>query len=275
MKATKLISYGFLIFNPLIFISYFIQPVYAFTVTLTNAADTFDNVGDFFQVSGNDPASAPGQILEVLQHNGNDGVTSSSTDYVNNQENKSAGVDWTTGQLYDILISDTTIDTNQDGTADIPIYSLAFGLGINQNGTTNTNQINVENLIIELFLPNSDTSTFSLDNGTGDPTTGNTVSVINYNQGQNTAEAKFAIDLGFDYMTTYSSSSTEAFRLTSTLSNQDDGFENYFLSSGFSIEASQQIPFKFSPGLGLIISSITIGIFQWIKKRSKNKEQCL
>ena len=260
MKVEKLIKYGLVISHFLIFTICFPQPVRAFTVTITSATDTFNDVGDFATVSGNDPASSPGQILEVLQHSGNDGTTYSSTDYRNNSAGKSAGVDWTAGQLYDTLIADSTIDTNGDGTADIPITALGFGFGINQNGSTSTNQINVEDLVIELTVPNSSPLTFRLDNGTGDPTTGNTVEVLNYNQGQNTAEAKFAVDLGFDYMTTYNSSSTETFKLTSTLSNQDDGFEIYFLSSGFSVEATQAIPFDFSPTLGILIVGGCVGI---------------
>ncbi len=37
------------------------------------------------------------------------------------------------------------------------------------------------------------------------------------------------------------------------IGNQDDDFEIYFLSSGFTVETTQRLPFKFSPTLGILM----------------------
>ena len=81
--------------------------------------------------------------------------------------------------------------------------------------------------------PTLSDSVFDLD--TGDTTN---ALLVSGTQGANRGEARIGVDLGFNFMTTYKAGSTELFTISSTIRDLTDGFEIYFLSSGFTSDAN-------------------------------------
>jgi hypothetical protein len=63
-----------------------------------------------------------------------------------------------------------------------------------------------------------------------------------YNQGQSTAEARFELALGFDFMSEYTAISTDLLSIQATINNTSDGFEIFFVSSAYTREANEPIP---------------------------------
>lgn len=180
----------------------------ATTITIDQASDTFGPVGNFYLISGVDHAnSSPGQVIEVLGGPGSGLQTNTGTEF----ETRSTEM----GDLWDTLSAGGITSTNL----------LVFGFGNNQSGTTGTHATDITALTMTFTLPGGGTKVFDLGS--------NNVLVYNYVQGQSHAEARFGVNLGFDFMSTYNTDSTQAFTIYSSISNADDGFEIYFLSSGY------------------------------------------
>lgn len=184
----------------------------ASTITITNATTSSggSSLGDFYLVApvSTALASSPGQVYDVLQLQ------------TNGTESGSNGTGINMGALWTVL--------NNGGVTSA--QKLVFGFGLNQSGSVGSNYVDITALQMSFVLPDTTTKTFNLDTG-GD----NNVIVWNYAQGQNTAEAQFGVDFGagFNFMTAYNAGSTEKFLISSTIGHTDDGFEIFFLSSGF------------------------------------------
>ena len=182
----------------------------ATTYTIDDAADSFGPVNGattgFYLVEGNNDASSPGQVQEVL---GGPSCCLQGSDPESETRSTSMGT------LWNVL----------NGGGITTATKLVFGFGNNQTGATGTNFTDITELTMSFVLPDSTTKTFTLGS--------NDLKIYNYVQGQSDAEARIGVDLGFDFMTAYSPSSTQLFTISSTITNGDDGFEIYFLSSGF------------------------------------------
>lgn len=210
----------------------------AYAVTVDEPTDSFTTgIGDFSEISGFEAASSPGQVLEILGGSG-----STSADFA-------AGVTLNMGDLWDIL------DAGMVGSASI----LGFGFGINETGPTGSNSVDVTAITLSFELPDTTVQTYDLNM---DPT----VSVFNYNQGTNTAEAIFFVDLGFDFMSTYNTNSTEDFSAFMTLENTDDGFEILFLGSAFAGGPPPPNPMP-EPGTLLVLTAGLFGIWGATRRR--------
>jgi hypothetical protein len=191
------------------------------TIDIKGPLDSISPFGSFAMISGNSGASSPGSVLDVLQlqKNGSESNTNSIS----------------MGSLRTVLsaggISSTTY--------------LALGFGVNETGPA----VVVTDLVITFERPGGGVDQFSL--GADD------LRVFNYHQGQSTAEARFIISLGFDFMAEYGNSSSELFGIEATIDNTSDGFEIFFLSSAFTQEASSAVvpePATFSLfALGIVL----------------------
>ena len=182
------------------------------TIVIQTGSEVFlksngDSTGDFAAVAGNVTQSSPGQVEEVL------GTQTTASLQNNGSESNSFMLNM--GVLHTLLDSAGIVSTS----------TLVFGFGNNETGAPGSNSVLITALSMSFERPGGGTDVFTLD--------GDKVQVYNYNQGQNTAEALFQVDLGFDFMTEYNNSSTQKFTISSTIDNTDDGFEIYFLSSAF------------------------------------------
>jgi hypothetical protein len=209
------------------------QSVWA--ITITGPTDLFTTgIGDYAAVSGNNAASAPGQVFDVLSLQ------------TNVSESGSNSVDM--GDLWDTL-NDGGVTT---------ATSLVFGFGLNETGSLGSNYVTITDLDMSFERSGGGSfKEFSLGN--------DSITVYNYTQGQNTAEARIQVDLGFDFMTEYNTLSTEDFDIFSNITNTSDGFEIYFLSSAFT---STPIP---EPATMLLLGSGLIGLAGFGRKKLFNK----
>jgi hypothetical protein len=179
--------------------------------TIDDASDSVGPINGsstgFYLVVGNNDASSPGQVVEVLG-----GPTPGTLQNADPEfETRTTSM----GDLWDVL------NTGGITTAS----KLVFGFGNNQTGSPGTNFTDITELEMTFVLPDSTTKTFSLGS--------NDLKIYNYVQGQSDAEARIGVDLGFDFMSAYDTNSTQLFTISSRITNGDDGFEIYFLSSGF------------------------------------------
>ena len=186
------------------------RPASATTCTIVNDASVCGTLplGDFYLVAPNAEGSSPGQVFDVLKLQ------------TNNFESATSPVAPASGF---ITMGHLWTTLNAGGLTDV--QKLVFGLGINESGAVGTNWVDVLALTM-----NFNGTIFDLDSG-GD----NNLIVWNDTQGQSTAEARIGVDFGagFNFMTTYSASSTAPFAISSSINGTSDGFELYFLSSGF------------------------------------------
>jgi len=189
-----------------------VQSAEAGTIVIQTGAEVFtsaggDATGDFASISGNITESSPGQVEEVL------GTQTTAELQTNGSESNSYMLEM--GTLHLLLDTAGITTTN----------TLVFGFGLNESGPIGSNSVTITSLTMSFERPGGGTDTFSLN--------GDQVQVYNYIQGQNTAEAKFEVALGFDFMSEYTNSSTEKFMISADIDNTSDGFEIFFLSSAF------------------------------------------
>ncbi|MDP3936544.1 MAG: PEP-CTERM sorting domain-containing protein [Deltaproteobacteria bacterium] len=182
------------------------------TIVIQTGSEVFtsaggDATGDFLSISGNVTESSPGQVEEVL------GTQTTASLQDNGSESNSYMLEMGTLRLLLDTAGITTTNT------------LVFGFGLNETGAVGTNSVTITSLTMSFERAGGGTDVFSLN--------GDQVQVYNYIQGQVTAEAKFEVGLGFDFMSEYSNSSTEKFMISADIDNTSDGFEIFFLSSGF------------------------------------------
>ncbi|MEE9606335.1 MAG: PEP-CTERM sorting domain-containing protein [Myxococcota bacterium] len=181
----------------------------AATIQIVDGDEAFIPFGDFAAVAGTTAASSPGQVVEVL------GGTSAPT--LRRDGSESASNTLAMSVLWN------TLSAGGVSSAD----SLVFGFGINETGPVGSNWVVLTDLLISFERTGGASQSFSLGN--------DAVQVFNYEQGQNTAEVQFEVALGFDFMAEYSSASTEDFFIHAAVDNTSDGFEVFFLSSGFTL----------------------------------------
>lgn len=225
----KLQNFGFLILG-CVACTIPLQPANAAQIDIVSESSRYENVGDFSVISGTNTASSPGQT-ETLWSSKN-----ASGGYTQNT---------TMGTLHTFLSENGITSTNV----------LVFEFGLNESG--NPSSVTIEALNITFNnIPGGGTQVFSLDSNED-----NFVIVQSYGGGADRGEAKFQVDLDFDFMQHYNPNSTENLVVSSTMSNQDAaGNEVFYLNAVLTQEAisAQEVPFEFSPSLGIVIS---LGIF--------------
>ncbi len=176
-------------------------------VTVSTATDYFDTgIGNYDFISGSESVSSPGMVMDVLGG-------SMGTLQTNGTESESRSSDMS--YLWNTLNSGGITSTTK----------LVFGFGLNETGSPGSNSVTIDSLNMTFNRASNPAETFSL--------LSDSITVYNYEQGQNTAEARIAVDLGFDFMQEYNGTSTEQFTISSNISNTSDGFEIYFLSSAY------------------------------------------
>ena len=224
-------------------------------IVIDSTTDAF-TVSDF-QVFGNNQASGTGQNYEVLKFSPG-GSSSTGTAF----DGSSAGGGFSNDQAPhgDVKVADLWSHLNTNGIT--LAQFLVFGFDVNQNDCENDSSqsvdcVDITDLVITL-TNGSLVQTFTLG--------GETVRVFEINgEGSSTAEARFMIDLGYDFMQTYSASSTAEFKIQATHTGANSGFEEYFLSSTFTAAANKTVTpepislLLFGPGLAGIL----------LKRRSK------
>lgn len=174
----------------------------AATITIDSADDLFTGIGDYAAVGGLAGAAQPGQILNLL-----------TVPKVGKNESEWTAISNTLamGTLWSKLSEGGILSTN----------CLVVGMVVNETGAPGSNDVTIQDLDITLAGGSS--------YGFGE----NNTIVVNYISGASSAEARFQIDLGFDFMTTFNASSTEIFTISSVITDRDNGDEVFFLSSGF------------------------------------------
>ncbi len=180
----------------------------AATVVVQDGTEQYTtNIGDYAEVAGNVAASSPGQVLEIL------GGPSTPPLQTNGSESNSNTI--AMGALWDVMNAGGITATSR----------LSFGFALNESGPVGSNWIMITELDMSFDRPGGGIDTFSLSP--------DSIQIYNYHQGQNTSEAIIALELGFDFMTEYSSASIEDFTIFSTIESTSDWFELYILSSAF------------------------------------------
>jgi hypothetical protein len=204
--------------------------------TIDQVSDQF-TVGGFIVAGGADKSS-PGQVFEVLGGPTND---------LHNTPDESGSRNSSMGALWSIL----------NGAGITNATSLVFGFGLDETGSPGSNPVNIASLVMTFNRPLAPPVTFSL----GD----NTVSVYG-NQGASGSEARFQVDLPFDFMTTFSATSTQMFTISSTINGTDDGPEIYFLDAGFTANPPAPVP---EPTTILLLGAGLLGLWGARKKFRK------
>lgn len=200
----------------------FSVPATAATFQITNSNSLFTNVGNYSAVAGaTDTVANRGRALIVAALGGGDPSTTRSIP-ASCLWQLLANVTVSNGCLLNnnnVSGSDSTINTTR---------TLVFGLGINQSGGQ-SGFLDLTGLNITLQRP------ARLGGGTLNYTLGaNNVQVFNYDQGgASNAEARFQLNLPFDFMTTYNANSTENITFNIAASNNSQGEDTFFLSTGF------------------------------------------
>lgn len=206
----------------------------ASAVTVDEVSDVFNTgIGNYDFVSGSDSSSSPGQVYEVLtlqSKTAESGTNSMAMSY-----------------LYDTLYNGGMRSAN----------ILVFGFGLNESGGIGTNSVTIDSLDMTFNRALNPAVTLSLGS--------DSITVFNYEQGTDTAEARIAVDLGFDFMQEYNGSSTELFEISSNISNTSDGAETYFLSSEYTVVANPE-PVS---SILFIVGGATLGLRRFWKKFKK------
>jgi hypothetical protein len=179
-------------------------------VVIDEVTDSFTVGG--FTVTGNNVPSGTGQNYEVLKFRPQ-GNNSSATASDGSSLDQAPHGDVTIGDLWNHLDANGVTSASR----------LGFGFDSNQN----TDFVDVDALTVTLFNGPNPFRVYTLND---------TVRVSDdlNGPGSSTAEARFIVDLDFDFMTTYNAGTTDGFQITATHSSANGGFEEYFLSSVFS-----------------------------------------
>ena len=246
------------------------------------------DLGNFALIGELSQNTGLGNILEVLVYNNSTG---------NNGEVSNSG---TIASLAETL--------SQTGGGDgIPVYnttSLVLGLGVNETGNAPTFGIDIlefkvqipgsgctsETITVDTTPITAPTCTFSF--GSINPVEP-AVTVI-ASGGNNSSEARVQMDLdpylqtGEDFLSTYnylnpdntlntttSNIADEYYYSVSSIANDSAGNDRFFLSSGLTefaedVSLVEEVPFKFSPGLGLILGGSLLGFLRLQKKLKAN-----
>jgi len=192
-------------------------------IIIDSTADLF-TVGNF-QVFGNNQASGTGKNYEVLKFSPG-GSSGTGTAF----DGSSAGGGFSNDQAPhgNVKVADLWTHLTVNGITSARY--LVFGFDVNQNDCANDSSASVDCVDITSLA-------ITLTNGSliqNFTLGGETVRVFEINgEGSSTAEARFLIDTGSDFMQTYSVASTAEFRIQATHAGTNSGFEEYFLSSVF------------------------------------------
>lgn len=189
----------------------------ATTITIDQPTTPMQSIGDFQWGGINPVAVAPGQLTEVLRMD-NDGVWSNTL---------------TAGDLWTALSDLSSTEW------------LAFCFHLNETGNDNPEDGTVSALTLTLQQPaglGGGTLVWNLDVSPDD----NTVIVNDFAAnssspagGRGDAEAQFWVALPFDFMSTYSSSSTEQFTIELAISDTNNGPDYVQIASGLTAAAPE------------------------------------
>jgi len=182
----------------------------ATTYVIDASEDIHIQVGGFASVRGDDQSSAPGQVLDLL------GGPNAPPLQAKGNQTFEANENWISVQAIRNALTAGGLST---------VDRLVIALGVNESGPLGSNSVMVDELDIQLQKANGSFVSFALEP--------DAVEVYNYRQGQTTAEALFEIDLGFDFMAEYDANSTETLWISSSISQPSNGYEIYFLSTGY------------------------------------------
>ncbi len=194
----------------------FISALFLFCQPNSYALVVIDDINDVatvgdFRVFGNDQPSGTGQNYEVLKFKPQgSGTTATSCD----------GCPLDQAPHGDVNGMELGAHLATNGLTHVT--TLGFGFDVNQNTAF------VDVMAFTIVIYNEGIAyTFS---------TNDTIRIsdgLNGN-GSSTAEARFLIDLPFDYMEAYANGTLGDFYIQATVQNANGGFEEFFLSSAFS-----------------------------------------
>lgn len=117
------------------------------------------------------------------------------------------------GDIYDVLV--------QGGLS--ASCALVFGFSANESG--NNGSVSITQLDIELERADGNSQFFTLGQ--------DSITIADFNSGNITAEAQLQLDLGFDFMQEYTSTSNRDLIISAQLSGNTSGQDRLFLSSAF------------------------------------------
>lgn len=101
--------------------------------------------------------------------------------------------------------------------------ALVFGFSANESGTNGS--VSITQLDIELERPDGNSQLFTLGQ--------DSITIADFNGGNSTVEAQLQLDLGFDFMQEYRSTSNRDLIISAQLSGNTGGQDRLFLSSAF------------------------------------------
>jgi hypothetical protein len=137
------------------------------------------------------------------------------------------------GQVLDLLSTRRSSATNTVSVADI--YDMlvqgglsstgALVLGFSANESGNNNSVSITQLDIELERADGSSQFFTLGQ--------DSITISDFNSGNSTAEAQLQLDLGFDFLQEYTSTSNRDLIIQAQLSGNTGGQDRLFLSSAF------------------------------------------
>lgn len=236
------------------------------------------DVGDYSLIGELSQNTGLGNILEVLVYNNSSGANGAASG---------------TGTIESL--ADTLSAASSDNAQITETTSLVLGLGVNQTG--NNPNFSIETLNVRLQIPNSGCAEATIGSVTAPTCTfsvgtpGSIAVTVLASGGNNSSEARVQMDLdpyltnGNDFFSTYNyynTDNTVNTTATNTAANYNyevssigfdtAGNDRFFLSSGLTSAAEQDfsfvqnVPFEFSPGLGILASLGLLSGFHYRKQ---------